>query len=311
MTGHRMRLRLILSFLLFVAIGSVAAFTAELKPYQKEALEKLKASFGEAFWPMVRQQYETAISQASEQEVKSIVEMTVQAQGNSASGSDSASTEKPGVSGPDDYEVVMAAREDVEKQIDPTYESFIEFIARVGVERGLIGDEARRDIYKAEKGARLQAVAEVVTQSKFVTHKSLGDGIEQARQARAKLTESKKFYKVTMPSGSPPDTTSAVKAIIMSSAEQIKELNVKYGKIASDIKKRIDAIPYGGGVDVDKALKALLDEREKHNKALSAQVVAIVDSMNGRIAEEDRKVFEWILKPLREAKPQAGPVMTP
>jgi hypothetical protein len=307
---HRVKLKLFISFLLLAALSSGAAFSAELKPYQKEALKKLEEAYGAAVWPMVRKQYETTISQASEKEVKTIVEMTVKSQGNTSPDGESASVEAGDAGGADDYEITLATREDLEKQIDPTHESFIEFVANVGVERGLIGDQARREIYKAEKGARLQAVAEVVTQSKFVTHKSLGDGIEQVRVARAKLIESKKFYKVNMPSGSPPDTTAAVKTIILSAAERIKDLNVRYGKIAADIKKRIDAIPYGGGVDIDKALKALLDEREKHNKALSAEVVAIVDEMNGRIAEEDRKIFEWILKPLREAQPQAGPVAT-
>lgn len=301
-----MKLKLLFSFLFLALLGSSVAFAAELKPYQKEALEKLRAFHGPGLWPMVQKQYETVIGEASEEKAKSIVKMITESQGggNNASSSDESDESDSG----DAYEKAEAIREDLEAQINPKYDAFVEYIAHLGSARGKMGDEARNDIYKAEKGARLQAVSEFVTHDKFVTNQSLGEGLENTRLTREKVFAGKTFYKVNLPSGNPPDTTEAVRTIIRDASERIKELNGEFGKIAADIKKRIDAIPYGGGVDVNKALKALMDEREKHNKLLSAKVQAIVQEMNSRIADQDRKVFDWIIQPLREAQPQSGPV---
>lgn len=310
--GRAVNRNWVFSFFLLIVLGSAPVLADELKPYQKEALEKLEAAFGKAAWPMIRQQYEGVIAKASEKEAKTIVEMTIGTQGGASSEGGSESSEVGNGSssgnGASDYRTARAARKDLEKQIDPVHDSFIRSVAQLGAERDQIADQARRGIYAAEKGARLQAVGDMFAQSQFLTHQSLREGIEQVRLAREKLVESKKFYKVDMPSGNPPDTAEAVKTIIQDTAEQVKELNNRYGKIAADIKKRIDAIPYGGGVDVNKALKALLDEREGHNKDLGAQVTAVVKQMNARIADEDRKVFEWILKPLREAAPRTGSI---
>lgn len=284
---------------------------AELKPYQKEALTQLEATFGSTVWPAMKSQYESVIAGASEEEVKALLQMMAgvkaRPDGGEAEGSGIIGAEG-NVEDDDGYDRAELAREDLSKQIAKPYDAFMEFVIRLGAERGRLSDEIRNEVFKAEKGGRLQGVSDYLGRSPMVTNRSIGDGMEAMRKARQKLMDSKTFYKVSFPLGSPPDNSAVVERTIREAGKRIEALNKKYGEIAVGIKKRIDAIPYGGGVDVNKAIKALKDEQEGHNKSLSAQVKAIVEDMNLRIAEADKPLFEWGLKPLLEARPQSGPV---
>lgn len=297
-----MKIKLLLCLVFLSFVGSGSTFSAELKPYQKEALKKLEALHGGSIWPMVRQQFESVIAGASEEQAKTIVKMVADGRANASAG-DSADVDE--VEGGDDYEVAQAAREDLEKQISAPYDAFVDFIVRLGVARSVIAEQARSEVYKSEKGARLKAMTEVFTRDKFVTNQSLSTGLEELRLARERLANSKKFYKVTLPNGSPPDNTETVTSIIRDAAGRIAELNNRYGRIAAEIKKKIDPLPVGG--KYESQIRALMSEQENHNRTLSAEVVKIVNDMNGRIANEDPAVFNWFVKPLLDAKPQTGP----
>ncbi|WP_243375594.1 hypothetical protein [Microvirga solisilvae] len=293
--------------ILFSLLSLASASAAELKPYQKEALKKLEELHG-GMWPMVRQQYQTVIETSSEKQVEAIVKMVSEARGNVAASQNSEEEETADAGGPDAWEMSEAVREDLEKQINKPYEAFVEHVAKLGTARHVIAGESSAAIYKAETGARLSAVGEMFKKNTFITNKSIADGLEEMRLARQKLFDSKKYHKVSLPFGNPPDNTTDIRTIVADAVGRITTLNNQFGKIAADIKKRMDAIPYGGGVNVNKAMQDLADERERHNKALSAEVTKIVAEMNRRIAEQDRPLFNWMIEPLKAAKPQAGPV---
>jgi len=290
---------------------TLSAQAVELKPYQKEALEKLEIVFGGS-WPMVRKQYEAAIAKGSEKEVKMIVDMTVGARASGAPGGPApkASADDDLSLGETDYDRAVAAREDLEKQIKKPYKDFMEFVIRLGNERLILSDQIKNEIFQSEKGGRLQGVTEHLAKTSMVTNRSIAEGMEAMRAARQKLVDSKTFYKVTFPATLPADNNGAVKPLIREAGEKIKALNIKYGLICIDIKKRIDAIPYGGGVDINKLRNALYAERDGHDKSLSAEVKTVVDDLNRKIAELDKPLFDWGLKPLREARPQSGPAAT-
>ncbi|MBF9232306.1 hypothetical protein [Microvirga alba] len=303
------------SFLRLAAFGlalavavSGAGIAAELKPYQKEALTQLEAAFG-GMWPLVKGQYEGIMEKASEAEAKAIVAATAQARANAGSG-----TAPSGADGDDDAESnapdkAAAAREDLEKQIQKPFDAFNELAIKRGLVRADIGAAVTREIFQAEKGCRLSGVKNDVSNTGyFMKMKSLQDGMAAVREARQALMDSGKYYKVVHPAGSPPDSKEAVNQAARTAAEQIKVLNGKFGVICADIKRRINAISFGGGGNVDKAMAALVAERDAHDKALSAEVQTIVDTMNRTIAVTDIPFFDWGLKPLQIAQPQAGPV---
>jgi uncharacterized protein (UPF0335 family) len=287
-----MKAKLLTGLILFSLMGACPLLAAELQPYQKEALEKLEAFHGK-HWPAVRQQYESVIQQASEEQAQAMVKMITEAR-------------KKDSNNPDERETAKAARKDIEKQIAKPYDAFIEHVSQLGAERHKISQEASREIYGSEKGGRLHGVAEALRSNKFISSKSIDNGFEELRLAREELMEKKTYHKITFSTGSPPDNTIDVRAIVAEAIGKIKSLNQKYGNIAFGIKKRIDAIPYS--VDVQKTLKDLQAEQERHNKLLSAEVITVVNDMNAKIAEHDLVLFNWIIQPLRDAQPHSEPV---
>ncbi len=303
-----MKAKLFTSLIFSALLGISPASSAELKPYQKEALKKLEELHG-GMWPMVKQQFEGVIAGSSEEQTKAIVKMISEARGNATANTDSEEEgEAANPEGPDAWEAAEAVREDLEKQISGPYDAFVEHVAKLGTARHAMAGEASAGIYKAETGARLSGVNEMFKRNTFITNKSIADGLEELRLARQKLFDSKKYHKVNLPSGNPPDNSVAVRSIVADAMARITVLNNQYGKIAADIKKRMDAIPYGGGINVNKAMQDLADERERHNKRLSAEAVKIASELNIRIAEQDRALFNWMIEPLKAAKPQSGPV---
>ncbi|WP_112663757.1 hypothetical protein [Microvirga flavescens] len=286
--------------------------SAELKPYQKEALQQLQTAFG-GMWPMVKKQYEEVISTASEADVKAIVNATVQARAKAGAGGPQGQVpaEADDADDGDDgaYEKAQAAREDIERQIDKPFEAFSEAAIKLGVARGITIADVTREIFQAEKGCRLKGVKDYVsTPSIFLDSKSQVNGIAAVNDARSALMTSGKYYKITYPAGSPPAVSAPVDKLIRDAGEAIKALNAKFGVVCADIKKRMDAIPYGGGVNVNKAMGALIAERDVKDRALSVEVKTVVDEMNRKIAELDAPFFEWGLRPLKNAQPQTGPV---
>ncbi|MCG7392163.1 hypothetical protein MHY87_04505 [Microvirga sp. ACRRW] len=278
-----------------------------MKPYQKEALKKLEELHG-GMWPMVKQQFEGVIASSSEEQTKAIVKMISDARGNAAASANSDEEETAETGGPDAWEEAQAAREDLEKQISGPYDGFVDHVAKLGAARHMMAGQARDGIYKSEKGARLSGVSEMFTRNTFITNKSMADGLEELRLVREKLFESKKYYKVSLPSGNPPDNTSAVRAIVADGTKRITALNDQYAKIAAEIKKRIDNIPFYGPEKTKQIYDALVAERETHNKSLSAEAAKVANEINTRIAEQDRALFNWMIEPLKAAKPQSGPV---
>lgn len=302
---------------LLLASCLIMAFSAqavELKPYQKEALEKLEITFGGS-WPLVRKQYETAIANASEKDVKMIVDMTVKSRNSGAPGGPAPGGPVPDAGsngdlsmGETDYDRTSAMRKDIEKQIKKPYKDFMEFVIRIGDERLKLTDEVRNEIFRAENGGRLQGVTEYLAKTSMVSNRAMTEGMETMRLERQKLMYAKQYFKVSFPSEQPANNNAVVLPMIREAGGKIKALNIKYGLICIEIKKRFDAIPYGGGVDINKIRAALYAERESHDRALSAQVKVIVDELNGKIAALDKELFAWAIKPLREAQPQDGPV---
>ena len=59
---------------------------AELKPYQKEALKQLEAVYGSTIWPAMKSQYESAIADASEEEVKALLQIVADVKAGSGGG---------------------------------------------------------------------------------------------------------------------------------------------------------------------------------------------------------------------------------
>jgi hypothetical protein len=300
-----MKAKLLTGLVLFSLIGVHPAHATELKPYQEEALKKLEAFHGK-HWPAVRQQYESVIQQASEQQAQAMVKMITEAREKANVGSDNDQTVEP--DSREDRKRIRAVRKEIENQIEKTHDDFIERVAQLTGERHNMGQEANREVYGAEKGARLSAVSDTFRHRKFITDKSINEGFEELRVARERLLSSKTYIKVMPPAGSFPDNTSIIRSLVDDATMRIKNLNNQYGQIAANIKKRKDAIPYGGGVDVHKANKDLSDEQERHDKLLSAEVVKAVNELQVKIAEQDKILFNWVLKPLRDAQPHSEPV---
>ncbi len=301
--GLAMKIKFLTCLIFSLLLSAAPASAAELKPYQKEALKKLEELHG-GMWPMVKQQFEEVVATSSEEQVKTIVKMISDARGNATANTDSEEEEADDSSGPDAWEAAQAAREDLEKQISEPYDAFVEHVAKLGAARHVVAGQIRDTMFKNEKGARLSGVSEMFTHNKFLTNKSLADGLEELRLTREKLVESKKYYKVSLPTGNPPDNSLAVRTIMADGAKRITALNDQYAKIAAEIKKRIDNIPFYNQQKTKQIYDALVAEREKHNRILSAQAMEIASELNTRIAEQDRALFNWMIQPLKDAKPQ-------
>ncbi|MGO4387417.1 hypothetical protein AB4Y85_07765 [Microvirga sp. 2YAF29] len=302
----------VLTGLIFsLLLGTGPVHSAELKPYQKDALEQLEETHGN-MWPMLKPHFEGVIRKSSEEEVKALVKAVTETKGNDGApgGSkapapaDSNEEETADSDAPDAWEMAEAAREDLKMQIDKPYEAFIAHVAKLDIARRMISDQSRDGIYNAEKSFRLNGVTDAFRNSKFISSKSIADGLEEVRLVREKLVASKKYYKVSLPTGNPPDNTNAIRSIVSDATARITTLNNQYGKIAATLQKQMN-VSY-----VDQINK-LLAERERHNKSLSAEVAKIVADMNTKIAEQDIALFNWMIKPLKEAQPQAGPSAKP